>query len=274
MARRTINRRRKGDSIAAAQTSKRACAYIRVSTEEQAIEGVSLAAQEDRVRAYATAQGLDLGDIFRDEGVSAGETLETRPAGGRLAAAVQAGEYAHVVALKLDRCFRNAIDCMQTIEAWTKSGIAVHFIDLGGQAVDTRTAMGKFFLTIMASCAELELNTIRDRTRAALQHKRRQGDRLGTTPLGFRTPAPGAALVPDNGELRTVRRLLELCVEDAPFSHVARRLDAEGHRTKRGGRWHAATVRLVWLARARYVGLLGHDAEHLTTEDGPTPLGS
>lgn len=272
MARRTVNRRRKADTIAAAQESRRACAYIRVSTEEQALEGVSLAAQEDRIRAYAAAQGLDLGEVYRDEGVSGGDLLDTRPAGARLISAVCAGDYAHVIALKLDRCFRNAVDCMQTVDAWTKDGIAVHFVDLGGQAVDTRTALGKFFLTIMASCAELELNTIRDRTRAALQHKRRQGDRLGTTPLGFRTPAPGAALVPDKGELRTVRRLLELCAEDAPFSHVARRLDAEGHRTKRGGRWHAATVRLVWLARARYIGLLGPDAEHLTADDGPTLL--
>lgn len=271
MARRTVNRRRKSDTIAAAQDSRRACAYIRVSTEEQALEGVSLAAQEDRIRAYAAAQGLDLGEVYRDEGVSAGDLLETRPAGARLIAAVRAGEYAHVVALKLDRCFRHAVDCMQTIESWTKNGIAVHFVDLGGQAVDTRTAMGKFFLTIMASCAELELNTIRDRTRTALQHKRRRGDRLGTTPLGFRTPAPGAALVLDETELLTVRRLLELCADEEPFSHVARRLDTEGYSTKRGGRWHSATVRLVWLGRARYSGLLGPDGDHLTREDGSEP---
>ena len=58
-----------------------ALGYIRVSTEEQAREGVSLAAQEARLRAYCTAAGLTLVDIMRDEGVSASKPLNTRPAG-------------------------------------------------------------------------------------------------------------------------------------------------------------------------------------------------
>jgi DNA invertase Pin-like site-specific DNA recombinase len=264
MARRTVTRRRKSDVAQSANASMRAAAYVRVSTEEQATEGVSLDAQLDRVDAYAAGQGLELCGVYRDEGVSASEPLATRPDGERLVHAIRGGEYTHVIALKLDRCFRSAVDCMQTVEEWTQLGVAVHLVDLGGQAVDTRSAMGKFFLTIMASCAELELNSIRERTRTALQHKRRLGERLGTTPLGFHTPAPGAALEPDARELHTVRRLLELCALDLPFTRVARELGMEGHRTKRGGPWHSASVRLIWLARERYAGLLGEGADDLT----------
>ena len=258
MARRTVNRRRKLSGIAAgAARPPIAAAYVRVSTEEQALEGVSLDAQVDRIRAYAAAQGLELAAVYRDEGVSAATPLAHRPAGAQLLESLARGDCGHVVALKLDRLFRNAVDCMHTVQRWTREDVAVHLVDLGGQAVDTRSAMGNFFLTIMASCAELELNTIRERTRLALEHKRRRGERLGATPIGFRTPAPGAAMVPDPVELVTVRRLLELCADELPFTEVARRLNAEGRRSKRGGDWRSGTVRLVWLSRARYADLVG-----------------
>lgn len=265
MARRTVTRRRKADALEAAACSQLAAAYVRVSTEEQAVQGVSLDAQVERARAYAAAQGLSLEMVFRDEGVSAGTSLSSRPAGSRLVHALNRGEFAHVIAVKLDRCFRNAADCMQTVDGWTKSGIAVHFVDLGGQAVDSQTAMGKFFLGIMASCAELELGNIRDRTRAALQHKKTRGDRLGTTPFGFLTPVPGSPLVPNGRELATVRRLLELCAQDMPFTHVARRLTEEGHVAKRGGAWASATVRRIWLAKARFDGVLEVESELSST---------
>lgn len=264
MARRTVNRPRKGAPSIVAIREARAAVYIRVSTSEQALEGVSLEAQIARACAYAEAARLEITAIYRDEGVSGGTALAQRPEGARLLDAIRRGEHAHVIAVKLDRCFRDAVDCMRTVETWTRAGVALHLVDLGGQALETRSAMGRFFLSVMASCAELELGNVRERTRLALAHKRARGDRLGATPLGFCTPTPGAPLVPVPEELAVVRRLLELCANDLPFAHVARALDGEGHRTKRGGRWQCATVRRVWMARDRYQGLLGPESEHLT----------
>lgn len=227
-------------------------AYVRVSTEEQALGGVSLDAQEARVRAYCQTQGLTLRTIHRDEGVSASTPLASRPAGARLAAAAAAGEVAHVVAVKLDRCFRNAVDCVQTAEAWTRVGLGLHLIDLGGQAVDTRTPMGRFFLHIMAAVAEMELNQIRDRTRTALRHKMSRGELVGAPALGFRQATPGGAVAADLDELRAVARILELCEADMTFSAVAATLERENIPTKRGGQWCASTVHQVWARRARY----------------------
>ncbi|ODT04197.1 MAG: hypothetical protein ABS52_05970 [Gemmatimonadetes bacterium SCN 70-22] len=121
--------------------------------------------------------------------------------------------------------------------------------------------MGRFFLAVMAACAELELGNVRERTRLALAHKRARGDRLGATPIGFRTASPGAPMTPNEAELPTVRRLLDLCSNDLPFTHVARILTMEGHRAKRGGQWHSAAVRRVWLARERYAALLAPDVD-------------
>lgn len=235
-------------------TAPVAVGYARVSTEEQAREGVSLDAQTEKLQAYCTLHGLTLATIYRDEGVSAGKPLTDRPEGAQLLAQLAAGTASHVVALKLDRLFRDAVDCLQTARRWDASGISMHLIDLGGQAVNTGSAMGRFFLTVMAGAAEMERNLIRERTRTALAHKRSRGDRLGATPLGFTTSEPGAPMQPNALELDAVRLILAARRKrkPVPFRQIAAQLTAAGHKTKRGGVWAPATVKRVWDGRKRY----------------------
>lgn len=230
----------------------RAAAYVRVSTDEQAREGVSLAAQEERIRAYCALHGLELVRVYRDAGVSAGNPLHERPEGAALLAAIDAGDVVHVVALKLDRLFRDAIDALRVATGWERAGVAMHLIDLGGQTVNTASAAGKFMFSVLAAAAEMERNLIGERTRTALQHKRARGERLGTTPLGFRTPAPGATMEPVADELRPVRVILRRRKAGDSFREIAARLERDGFTTKRGGRWHASTVRGVWDRRDQY----------------------
>jgi DNA invertase Pin-like site-specific DNA recombinase len=227
----------------------RAAGYIRVSTTEQVEEGVSLAAQERALRDYATRVGFDLVVIYRDEGVSAGIPLAQRAGGAQLVSAVQQGDIAHVIAAKLDRAFRNAGDCTHTVEQWVQAGVNVHLLDLN---VDTGTPSGLFILQVMAACAQLELNQIRERTCIALAHKKQQGDRLGTTPLGYETPAPGEMMIPNESELEIVYWIIDQCDADRPFTDIARELTARGVATKRGGKWHASTVRAIWLRKRTY----------------------
>ena len=73
--------------------------------------------------------------------------------------------------LKLDRMFRNAGDCLATVEAWDRAGVALHVVDLGGNAIDTTSAAGRFMLVVLAGAAEMERNLIRERTKAALAVK-------------------------------------------------------------------------------------------------------
>src|ERR1035441_701410 len=86
---------------------ERAVAYTRVSTEEQASTGVSLDAQRSRVEAYCAMAGLELARVFREEGVSASKPLADRPMGSELVTCV-GSTIKHVIALKLDRLFRDA----------------------------------------------------------------------------------------------------------------------------------------------------------------------
>lgn len=172
-----------------AKSTNMAVGYVRVSTEEQAHEGLSLAAQRERIEAYCKAHGLELVDVVTDEGISASKPLASRPAGQVVLQALGNGQASAVVAVKLDRLFRDAGDCLATVKGWNERGIALHLLDFGGAAFNSASAMGRFFMTIMAGSAELERNLISERTKTALIFKRSQGQPLGAAPFGFKWSA-------------------------------------------------------------------------------------
>jgi len=156
--------------------------YIRVSTEEQAKEGLSLDAQKEKISKYTSLFDAQLVDIVADPGVSAGNPLEDRSGGKRIIEMVNNKEVDGVVSLKLDRLFRNASDCLNVVEKWDKQSTSLHLIEMGQQAINTAGPMGKFFITIMAGVAELERNQIRERTTLVMQHMKEQGLYTGGRP--------------------------------------------------------------------------------------------
>lgn len=239
--------------------SRTACAvgYIRVSKEEQT-EGMSLEVQEERIRAYCTLKGFELVRIYRDEGVSASIPLNQREDGRAMLSLVTRGEAGHVVGMKLDRMFRDVIDCLENVDAWQDHGVSLHLLDMGGSAVDTTSAAGRFMLTVLAAAAEMERNRIRERTRDVLAAKKAKGERLGRTPHGFTTPEPGAEMIPNLQELVAVQLILRGRRGRSPqsFRRIAADLNAAGHRTQTGRSWHPSRVREVWEGRTRYLGVL------------------
>lgn len=98
-----------------ALVNPRTLGQVRVSTEEQAREGVSLDAQEAKIRAYATAKDLDLVVVIRHEGLS-GKDLKGRPGMQRLIAACEAREIGAVLVVKLDRLSRKTRDLVYLVE--------------------------------------------------------------------------------------------------------------------------------------------------------------
>lgn len=225
--------------------STAAVAYLRVSTAEQAQSGLGLAAQEERVRAYATMAGLDLVAVVRDEGVSGGNPIATRAGGAEVLRLVRTRKVEHVVALKLDRLFRDAADCLTQTRAWDKAGVALHLLDMGGQAINTATAMGRMFLTMAAGFAELEKNLIGERTSSALQVKRARGEKTGgDMPYGYRLDADGVHLVADADEQAVVARVRELSAAGASLRAVCRQLTADDVAPRKGA-WHPQKVKNI-----------------------------
>jgi len=216
-----------------------AVGYVRVSTDDQAREGVSLDIQEERIRAYATAAGLDLGAVVREEGVSGTVPLADRVGGAELL-----GHKAdNVIALKLDRLFRDAADALNQTRSWDKAGTALHLIDFGGQAINTASAMGRMFLTMTAAFAEFERNLIAERTAAALQYKKQHLEVYNHTPIGFDRDAD--RLVVNAGEARTVERIQSWRRKGWPLRKIADRLNDQGIQGKQGGRFYASTIKAI-----------------------------
>ncbi len=229
-----------------------AIGYVRCSTQEQADSGLGLDAQAKRIRAYCTLKDLRLIDIIQDAGVSGGKPLASREGGQRLLDLIRRKRAEAVVMLKLDRMFRNAGDCLTTVERWEKSGVSLHVADLGGNAIDTTSAAGRFMLVVLAGAAEMERNLTRERTRSAMAVKRANGQRVGAVPYGYDLAADGATLVPNESEQAVIREIRTMRSRGMKLQKIAETLTGRGIPTKTGksSKWtHQAVARI--LSRAR-----------------------
>lgn len=204
-------------------------AYCRVSTEEQAISGLGLAAQEKAVRAECKRRGLPLVAVHIDAGLS-GKTL-TRPALTAALADLDAGRGSVLMVAKLDRLTRSVHDATGLMLAADKGGWGLVALDA---PVDTTTPQGAAMAQVLAVFAELERRLIGERTKAALAVKRAQGVRLG------RPPTLSADVV---------ERIVTSRESGGTWSAIARHLNDDGVPTAQGGRcWYPATVRYVALS--------------------------
>jgi DNA invertase Pin-like site-specific DNA recombinase len=228
-----------------------AIGYIRVSTEAQAREAVSLDAQRERIEAYVTAKGLALVGVLMDDGVS-GKTLD-RPGLQALLDRCRTGEVGHVIVWKLDRLTRRARHLLRLVEdVFLARTIELHSVF---ESLDTSTPHGRFVLTLFGGLAQMEREVIGERTRIALAHKREKYLPTSHPPLGFQSNGRRHRMVPVPDELVVVRQILELRRTGSSYRAIAARLNQERAPTKRGGRWHAYTVkkvvdRQVWYANA------------------------
>lgn len=215
-------------------TGTRAAVYVRVSTERQVVEGVSLDDQRERLAAYCKLRRLEVVALVTDKGESAFKPLSKRPGGRKVLSLIARKEVDAVVVLKLDRAFRNAVDALQTVEGWDKSGVAFHIADMDGQSVDTSTATGKMLLTFLAGMAEFERNLTAERTTAALARKARNGDmRVGKPPFGWRYEGSALAEVP--AEQATIAAVRELRAKGVSLRSVCAELADLGHVNRAGG---------------------------------------
>lgn len=217
--------------------------YVRVSTLDQAENGVSLDAQEQRLQAYATAQGLSVLAVLREEAISGTVPLAERPEGKKLVELVTSAKAAHVVALKLDRLFRSAVDALQTTAEWDKRGVSLHLVDMGGQSLNTGSAMGRMMLTMLAGFAQFERDLTAERTKAALAHKRDSGAAYSPTPFG--KVREGETLRDDATEQSILARIRAMRAKGLPLRGIADRLNGEGVASKQGRTWYASTVAYI-----------------------------
>ncbi|MCH7685426.1 MAG: recombinase family protein [Planctomycetes bacterium] len=226
----------------------RAIGYSRCSTNEQADSGLGLEVQRERIQAYCTLKGLVLDDVIVDAGVSGGKPLASRDGGRRLLEAIKGRRAGAVIMLKLDRMFRNAGDCLSTVEQWERQGVALHIIDLGGNAIDTTSAAGRFMLVVLAGAAEMERNLTRERTRSAMAVRRSNGHRIGSIPFGFDLADDGTTLIPNKAEQSVIEDIRLMRSRGRKLQQIADALTERRIPTKTGrsNRWsHQAVARIL-----------------------------
>jgi len=217
----------------------KAIGYVRVSTDGQAQDGVSMDAQEAKLRAWADLNGAESVTIFTDAGLS-GKRADNRPALQDALNAVGKGDA--LIVYSLSRLARSTKDTITIADALDKRGA-----DLVSMAekIDTTTAAGKMVFRMLAVLSEFERDQVSERTRLALDHKRACGEKTGgNVPYGY-TLAAGR-LVPDAGEQKAVALIRELHEAGNSLRQIARELEARGYRTKTGRtHWHPQSVKQI-----------------------------
>ncbi len=172
-------RRLKSSSTQTAKPGARVVGYIRVSTDMQAQEGISLEAQRAKLQAYCTVQDLTLIEVIADEGQSAKtlDRLGLRRALGMLDRCEADG----IIIPKLDRLTRSVKDLAEMCDWYFREGKPWHLLSVS-DAIDTRSAGGMLVLNVLMSVAQGEREAIGERTREGLRHLKQQGVTLGGAP--------------------------------------------------------------------------------------------
>lgn len=221
--------------------------YIRVSTDEQATEGFSLAAQEERCRQFAQSQGWTVDEVYRDDGYSAKDL--NRPAIQRMIRDVKAKKFDVLVVYRLDRLVRSVIDLHYLLDIFDKYNVKFKSVT---EVFDTTTAMGRLFITLVGAMSQWERENLSERVRMGMERGFLEGNRYGVVPLGYREE--NGKLVIDPNEAAIVRWIFEQYKHHGMF-HIARKLNEQGIKTRQGSKWANTQIRYV-LTNPVYIGHL------------------
>ena len=215
----------------------RVALYTRVSTEDQAREGFSLAAQLKRLRAYCASQKWTIAAEYVDDGHSGRDAR--RPAYQRMM--VERDAWDLVLVLKMDRIHRNSrnfMSMMDDLRRWEKDFVSAT------ESLDTSTATGRFVADMLQRIAQLESEQTGERVHMGMLEAAQEGKFLGMSdPYGFRydSQTKNLAVVPEEAEV--VREVFRLYFSDSrSMRAIADGLNARGVPTKMGRRWSKRQV--------------------------------
>lgn len=219
----------------------RAAIYLRVSTEEQARNGFSLAAQREACREQARRLGAEEILEFADEGVSG--ALLQRPGLSALREAVRTGAVQMVVALDPDRLARNLSYQLLLTEEIERAKARLEFVNFEWR----NTPEGQLFYAVRGAIAQYEKEKIRERTTRGRQQKAKSGRLpLAFRPYGYRYDPIRATLIIDESEAEVVRRMFRWLVSEGLGPNaIAVRLNQQGIPARKGGPWHRNVVRQI-----------------------------
>jgi putative DNA-invertase from lambdoid prophage Rac len=206
---------------------KKVYGYIRVSTNNQVENGMSLDDQKRQIQLYGEVHKLKVDKVFTERGVSAGVEFYKRPTGKKLMEVLQDGDV--IICAKLDRMFRSCLDGLTVLRDLKKRDVELHFIDLGGNT--TTNGIGHLMFTIMSSFAEMERNRLGERIRGTKQLKNQEDLFLGgKVGFGYNLEQHGDKqyLVEDKDEQKVIKKMKKLKKEGLSYRKITDELKKDG----------------------------------------------
>jgi site-specific DNA recombinase len=208
----------------------RVAIYTRVSTEDQAKEGYSLDAQNERLAAYCEAQGWEVAAVYQDDGHSGRNTR--RPAYQRMFEEKDSWDI--ILVMKMDRIHRNSKNfmiMMENLEKWGKKFTSMN------DSLDTSNAVGRFVVDIIQRMAQLESEQIGERTYMGMRQKAESNKGLMgfNAPFGYRME--DGKLVWDDEEWVHARGIFEMYLDGKGPAEISRIMNENGVRTRRMNDW-------------------------------------
>jgi DNA invertase Pin-like site-specific DNA recombinase len=207
--------------------------YIRVSTTQQATDGVSLGAQERELVSAASLAGYTEVEMVREEGRS-GKSIKGRPELRSALDRLNKGQAVALFVTRVDRLARSTKDFLTIIDQANQHSWRLVLLDLN---LDTSTYQGRFVVTIMGALAEMERAIIGERQKDVHRDRRAQGKVWGVD-LGPKSKIP----------LEVMERIRDMREKGMSYHAIATQLNGEGIPTALNGKsWHASTVRKALL---------------------------
>lgn len=204
-----------------------AIGYIRVSTEGQAQDGVSLDAQRAKIEAWCVLNDYVLTAVHVDAGIS-GKNCN-RP--GLQAALADCGKGDALVVYSLSRLSRSIRDTMDISDKLAKTG--ADLVSLS-EKIDTTSAAGKMVFRLLAVMNEFERDQISERTKSAMQHKKSKLERVGTINYGFRLADDGVSLIEDEDEMLVIAAIHEYREGGLSLRQIVERINEKGYKSRTG----------------------------------------
>ncbi len=239
-------------SVSMGESAQKVIGYIRVSTDEQATEGISLEVQKDRIIHYCQQFGLNLVDIYQDEWT--GKEL-ARP-GLQAALATMIQRDALLMSVSLCRISRSVGDWHYLLDTYFGRSARYKFLAFDVAGVDAKTAAGETLIYFRAVMAQGEVSQTSERTLHAMRALKAKGIACGALPYGKeysdRVDAEGRRVVVENpAKMATIRRVRELHSQGKGIKTIADTLTAEGRPPPKKS-WNTDSVRRILTKEGLY----------------------
>jgi len=225
----------------------RAAIYIRVSTQEQADEGYSLAAQQRTLEEYCRYKKWDVVGVYADEGIS-GKNMSARPGLQNMLTAAKDHEFDILLVRKLSRFTRSLTDLLTACDMLEKYGIKLCSYE---ESFDGSTTGGRMVRNMLGVVAQFERETISDNVKAALEERAIQGYPTCAYVLGY--DLINGCLVLNPHEAEIVKYIYKTYLTNKSLTETAAACAAHGYHGKRGHVMQPESVRRI-LTRPIYVG--------------------